>query len=246
MNTTKHNKVIKTLTSCVFTACAVGTVSLPAQAGGKADPLISFLQIDRFERQFSDEHNQSTLLEGNAWLGHDLKKLWLNYEVVYHEGNVEDLELEWLYHQAVSPYWNLQFGLRQNIRPNPVDYSAVIGFEGTAPYFFETETHLSVSDDGIARWSFQLEREWMFSQHWIAITELSGNAYNKTVDEKEIGKGFSDTEFSLRLNYAIRPEIAPYVGINWNNYWGERKDLAKAEGSATSEIVYSIGISLWF
>lgn len=219
--------------------------SVPAVAGGKSDPMVGFIGADRFERQFYDE-GSATILEGTAWLGHDLEKFWINYDIEYSDGTVEEAEVDYLYHRAISTYWNLQAGVRQVLRPDPVDYGFVVGIEGTAPYFIETQSHLTAMEDGVVQLSIEAEKEWMLTQHWIIVTEFSGNFYDQTDEEKEIGSGLSDTELSLRLHYSIKPDLAPYIGINWVNYWNDRKELVEAENSPTSDWAYTIGINFWF
>ncbi len=229
----------------VVLATATLTASQLCAAGGKDDPMLAYWKVDRLERQFTDDED-ATLLEGNAWLGHDLQKIWLNYDVEIVDNRVEEAELEWLYHRAISPYWNLQAGVRQVLRPDPVDYGFMIGVQGIAPYFIETDTHLAVMEDDIVHWSLEAEKEWMITQQWIAVTEFGFNVYDQTDEDKEIGSGLSDTSVSLRLHYAIRPELAPYIGVNWNNVWGSRKDLAKEHGEPTAQHAYTLGIQFWF
>ena len=105
--------VMKHTHSCSVITCtllAVLGLAQPVQAGGKDDPLLSKVMIDQLELRDVDGSNP-LVLEGQAWLGKDLQKLWIKADVERVAGETEELELQALYSQAIAPYWDLQVGL---------------------------------------------------------------------------------------------------------------------------------------
>src|SRR3546814_20250793 len=63
-------------------------------------------------------------------------------------GGVDSAEIQALYSRAINPYWNVQAGVRHDFQPNPSRTYATIGIEGLAPYWFEVEGALFLSDKG--------------------------------------------------------------------------------------------------
>ena len=55
------------------------------------------------------------------------------------------------YSRALDPYWNLQGGVRYDLRPNPSRAYAVLKVGGLAPSFFDVEGALFLSNKGAVR-----------------------------------------------------------------------------------------------
>ena len=64
--------------------------------------------------------------------------------------------------------------------------------------------------------------------------------------ERGVGAGLSTTDVGFRLRYELRREIAPYVGITWNNKWGKAADFADTAGQDTGGARFVTGLRLWF
>ncbi len=64
------------------------------------------------------------------------------------QGRVEDGQHEFLYGRAISPYFDLQAGLRTDPDSGTTRDWAAFGFRGLAPYFFDLEATGYVSDQG--------------------------------------------------------------------------------------------------
>src|SRR3546814_12189748 len=61
---------------------------------------------------------------------------------------IEGAEIQILYSRAIGPYFNAQAGIRQDFGPDPDRTYATIGFEGLAPYWFEVESAIFLSNKG--------------------------------------------------------------------------------------------------
>ena len=53
-------------------------------------------------------------------------------------------------------------------------------------------------------------------------------------------------EAGVRLRYEIKREFAPYIGVRWEQTYGDTRDIARAEGEATSSTAFVIGIRAWY
>ncbi|MFI2811482.1 copper resistance protein B [Microbulbifer sp. JSM ZJ756] len=206
--------------------------------------LLTKVTIDQLEVR---EHEGSAL-EGSAWFGSDRNKLWLKTEVEREEGSTENAELQALYSRAIAPYWDLQVGVRHDFQLEDGDSKnwGAIGFNGLAPYFFEVDSALFVSDDGDTALRLEAEYELLFTQQWILSPEVEANFYGQDDPDTNTGSGLSDVEAGLRLRYEFTPQFAPYIGVNYEKKFGNTADFLRAEGESTGETTWVVGLHAWF
>lgn len=207
----------------------------------------SLLMADRLE--FTG-HDDPDLLqwELQGWLGTDEHKLWLKSEGERDRdaGETEEAELHLLYSRAVAPYWDVQAGLRHDDGEAGTVSYATVGLLGLAPYWFETDAALFLSETG--KWSARLEVEYelRFTQRLILQPRLELN-YGFTDDSATaILQGFNDNSLGLRLRYEFLREVAPYLGVEW---WQARDGSGAAlqrAGSDRSEARIVAGLRLWY
>ena len=124
---------------------------------------------------------------------------------------------------------------------------ATIGFEGLAPYWFEVEGALFLSEQG-PTFSARLEGYYdqPITQRLILQPRAEFNFAAQDVPENGIGSGLSDFELGLRLRYEIRREFAPYLGVSWQRKVGDTADFARREGDRVSSTSFVLGIRTWF
>jgi copper resistance protein B len=72
------------------------------------------------------------------------------------------------------------------------------------------------------------------------------NLYGKKDEANGMGSGLTDATFGLRLRYEVSRQFAPYIGVEWNNKFGQTADLARAEGASTRETRWVAGLRFWF
>lgn len=219
--------------------------SYSASAGMEDDPLLFMAKIDQFEIRNTDG-DDPLVFEGQAWLGKDLNKLWIKSEVERVNSETEENELQLLYGRAVAPYWDFQIGWRRDFKPEPEQDWLAVGFQGLAPYYFEIDTALFISDDDQVNLRLEGEYEWMLTQRLILSPEIEVNFFSDDDSERGVGSGLSNLEAGLRLRYEIRREFAPYIGVNWTKIFGDTADFAKEEGEDTSDSQFVAGIRAWF
>lgn len=206
------------------------------------DPLLFNVQVEQFEWREGDVQ----VMEGDAWLGRDLQKIWFKFDVEYAEDHLEEAELQALYGVAVAPYWDLQFGVRHDVRPQPSKTWGVLALHGLAPYFFETDLSLFIGEDGDVAASLTAEYELLLTQKLILAPEISVDLYGQNDRETASGSGLSGVAAGLRLRYEIRPELAPYVGVQrWQKH-GNSAAFARERGEETDDTVMVAGLRFWF
>ncbi|MEM6405155.1 MAG: copper resistance protein B [Pseudomonadota bacterium] len=211
-------------------------------AMGNADPLISKVVIDQFETRDA-AHHRPLVLEAQGWVGYDLHKLRWKADLEWVEAELEEAVVQVLYSRAADAYWNWQIGWQYQGRPRPEQHALVLGVQGLAPYWLETDAALLFGKQGQVSAQLKLEQEVMLTQRWVLIPEL-GAQWQRRV-EPGMGSG-ADLSLGLRLAYEIRREFAPYVGLVWQRRLAGLAEAARRTDEAMSETQWVAGVKLWF
>jgi copper resistance protein B len=185
--------------------------------------------------------------DGEGWWGGDIDRV-----VVKSEGEgafgrrVEAAEVQLLYSRAIGPYYDLQAGVRQDLGRGVRRTYAAIGVEGLAPYWFETEGTLFLSDKGDVLARAEAWYDQRVTQRLILQPRVEVNAAPQDVPAQRIGGGLSTAELGLRLRYEIRREFAPYVGVSWERKLGRTAGYARADGDDRGGAGVVLGVRAWF
>ncbi|MEH3159284.1 MAG: copper resistance protein B [Sphingomonas taxi] len=184
--------------------------------------------------------------DGEGWFGGDIDRLVVKSEGEGDlGGRIGAAEVQALYARAIDPYWNLQAGLRQDLGRGAKRTYAVIGIEGLAPYWFDVEGALFVSDKGVrARAEAWVDQR--LTQRAILQPRVEFNLAAQDEPDARVGAGLSDAELGLRLRYEIAREFAPYVGVSWERRYGATARYARADGEGTGGVALALGIRTWF
>ncbi len=210
-----------------------------------AEP-ITFFQVDRSEIQLGRGDN-TYLWDTQGWYGNDANKLWVKAEGGGAFGSsFEVAEFQGLWSHMITPFFDFQAGVRQDAGPGPSPTYAVLGLQGLAPYWFEVDSALFLSDDGDLTARVELEYELLFTQRLIGQPRLEANFAAQDVPGLGIGSGLSTLEAGFRLRYEIRRQFAPYVGIAWQSAVGNTADFRRLAGDRVAGTRFVAGVRLWF
>lgn len=210
-------------------------------------PLLVFTQAERLEASES-AGNTAYSWDIGGWLGTDMQRLWWRSEGEYADSEFEDSELQLLYGKPVARWWDGLVGLRHDfaIAGNGSRSWLAAGFQGLAPYWFETELTLFLADDGQSQLRMQFEYEVLFTQQMILQALIELNAYGQDQASRLEGAGLAATEAGLRMRYEIRREFAPYLGVSWHKLNGSTAEMTRAAGGRDDHAFIVAGIRLWF
>lgn len=206
----------------------------------------SAVMVDRLEYRAGSGH-EGYAWKGSAWYGSELDKL-----VIATEGeglfgeSAERVEVQALWRHSLDPWFNLEAGVRQDFRPEPRRTYGVIGVEGLAPYWIETEAQLFVSDKGDVHARLAASHDLRLSGPLVLQPEVEVNLAFQDVPQLGIGVGFERIEAGARLRYEIRPELAPYVGVNWERSLGGTARATRAAGEPASAVTAVLGVRAFF
>lgn len=203
-------------------------------------------RIEQLEYRAVDG-NDGYAWEGEAWYGGDIDKFVIASEGEGELGRApETAELRALWRHAVDPWWNLEAGVRHDLRPDPERTYALIGIQGLAPYWFEVEGQLFVSNKGDVHLRAEAGYDQRITQRLILEPELEINAAFQDVPELGVASGLESIELGARLRYEITREFAPYVGVHWERKLGGTADIARGAGDGASSVSAVFGLRAWF
>lgn len=185
--------------------------------------------------------------DGEAWIGGDINRLAIKTEGAGDFGRpIDDAEVQLLYSRALDPYVNFQAGVRYDFKPNPSRAYASVGFEALAPYWFDVEGTVFLSDKGDVLARAEAYYDQRITNWWVLQPRAELNFAAQDVPENGIGSGLSDVELGLRLRYEVRREFAPYIGVSWDRKVGDTARFARAEGESTGGFSFVTGVRVWF
>lgn len=185
--------------------------------------------------------------DGEGWYGGDINRLTIKTEGEGRFGEgVDEAEVQALYSRAIDPYFNAQVGLRQDLGRGARRTYATVGFEGLAPYWFEVEGALFLSDKGDVLGRLGGYYDQRLTQRLILQPRVELNFAAQDVPSSRIGAGLSTAEVGLRLRYEIKRQFAPYVGVSWARKVGQTGRYARADGEDPTSAGLVAGIRVWF
>lgn len=215
----------------------VSALSLPDVAAADA---YSFAMADRLEYQHDGD---VAVWDLQGWVGGDKHKFWWKTEGAFEQGEAEEAGIQLLYSRAISAYFDLQLGLRRDLRPLPSTNHAVVGLQGLAPQWFEVDAALFLSDDGDLSSYIELEYELFLTQRWVLQPRLEARL--GTTAREEFGSGLQTVDLGLRLRYEIHRKFAPYLGIEWQRAYGGTAEILRAGGADPRRTSMVAGIRVW-
>lgn len=205
----------------------------------------SLFVINQLEWQGSDD-GRAVGWDAKGWIGGDIDRLWLRTEGERAKGKTENAEVQALWGHAISPWWDVVAGMRQDFKPGDTQSWAAFGLQGMALYNFEAEATLFVGEGGQTAARLEGDYDILLTNRLVLQPTAEANFYGKNDPGRGIGSGLAQTEVGVRLRYEIRREFAPYVGVTWNRAYGQTAEYARDEGEDRSEVRWVLGVRLWF
>lgn len=184
--------------------------------------------------------------ELKGWIGTDEDKLWLQSEGEILEGRTTESAEFWaLYSRNVSTFWDLQLGVRHDEKPHAIQY-AVLGVNGLAPYFIETEAHLFVSERGDVSARTRFEHDVLFTQQLITQPYLELTANAQDIETEKQGAGFTQAIVGLQTRYEVTRAFAPYLELNYHTALGETSVRKQKAHENREDAMAGVGVRLQF
>jgi copper resistance protein B len=208
---------------------------------------VSRFGVDQLEVNLRNGRDGYAWEDLHFWTGGDIDRLWIKSEGEGEfGGSIERAEVQALWSRAISPFFDLQAGVRYDIRPNPERSYFVLGVQGLAPYWFEVDGALFVSHRGDITARFEGEYDQRITQRLILQPRVELDFSLQDVPELGIGSGLSSAEAGLRLRYEIVPDFAPYVGVQYERSFGDTARFSRTAGDDVGGWSLAMGVRAWF
>lgn len=198
------------------------------------------------------EAADAAVFDAQGWIGGDYQRFWWKAEGEQEikDAKAGEVEVQALYSRLFSPFWDFQTGVRvdRQYSGRTRDTSAyfVVGLEGLAPYWFEVEPTLFVSEKGKVSFRLTTSYDQLITQRLVIEPRLDLSAALQDDTKKNVGAGFNDIELSLRLRYDFSRQFAPYVGVTWRRALGETAGIRRQAAEKVSESAVVFGLRTWF
>ena len=212
----------------------------------------SYTLFELFEYRVSDTGRDEFGWDTQGWIGNDDHKFWWKTEgdAILDGADEGGADLQAFYAKPLSAFWYLQAGMRyeQAWEPDGTDerFSAALGVQGFAPYKFDVEPTLYLTDDGDLLAQFTASYDLYLTQRIVLQPRVELNASVQDVPESDLGAGVNNIDFDLRLRYEVRREFAPYVGVRYGRLTGETAGIARRNGDQDNELFWLFGVRIAF
>jgi len=179
-----------------------------------------------------------------SFYGGDYHKLWVDVEGERGLKNSERLleRADLLFGKAISSFWDLRAGVGYAGSNEGRRSRLVLDVKGLAPYGFGVDANLNLTNKGELYGKLGAEYELLLTQRFILQPSFEVLASTKKIEPLGVGSGLSKTELALRLRYEIKKEFAPYVGVSWERYFGQTKEMV----GERDLINFLVGLKTWF
>jgi copper resistance protein B len=179
-----------------------------------------------------------------SFYGGDYHKLWVDVEGGRGLKNSEWLleRADLLFVKAISSSWDLKVGVGYAGSNEDRRSRLVLGVNGPAPYGFDVEANLNLTNKGELYGKLGAEYELLITQRLILQPSFEVSASTKKIEPLGIGSCLSKTELALTLRYEIKREFAPYVGVSWERHFGQTKEMV----GERDLINFLVGLKTWF
>ena len=208
---------------------------------------VGMVMVERLEARIAaDSGEDGYLWDAQAFYGGDINRLVVKTEGEGEfGGTVEDAEIQALYSRAIGAFFDLQAGLRVDPEPDTRSH-LVIGVQGLAPYMFELDAALFLSDRGDITARIEGEYDQRITQLLIIQPRIEVELAAQDIPERGLGAGITSIEPGVRLRYEFKREFAPYIGLEYEAATGETADIARSAGQDPDGFKLLVGLRAWF
>jgi copper resistance protein B len=237
---------MRIITSAVLLLLVTG----PAMA---MDDQATFWRVDGlFTRRISEAPD--TQWNASAWVGGDRDKLRLQSSGILTdtghidgEGGTQGIDNRLVYSRLIAPFWDAKAGAQLSLFDRGETRAAFLaGVEGLAPYGIHLDVVAGISQTGIASLRLEADYDILLSQKLVAQPYAEAMLASGNDAAIGLGAGLPRFEVGLRLRYEFEKELAPFIGVSFEQFTGTTASYALADGAPTSRWRALVGLKLWF
>lgn len=233
-------KLFVLLVSVLFATSAIADDNAAMDHGD-----VDLFHYVRTELDYTPQFDGLFTWDMTGWVGGDSERVWLRSEGEVEDGRATRAESQLYYGWNIHPFWDALIGVRQDFEPRSTTYLAG-SIVGLAPYDFETEASIYLSDRGDLSARLEQSFDILLTQRLIAEPHGQVDVFAQDVPEQGIGAGISHIELGLQLRYEFERKFAPYIDAVWERKLGETAAMARRAGEDPDESSIRVGVRFWF
>jgi copper resistance protein B len=217
------------------------------------DKMRAFIFMEQLEYRVATDGDTDHLgWEAQGWVGWDYDKFWWKNEgeAVFEGNDHGESETDLLYSRLITPFWNLQLGAQYANEWSVDDYedrwSGVVAIQGVAPYKFELDNSLYVSEDGDVTAAIEAEYDIRITQRLVLQPRTEIGLAAQDIPDRDLAAGVTGVDLDLRLRYEIRRDFAPYIGLRYGLLVGQTANIAEDAGRDPDQVYLLAGLRFAF
>ncbi len=218
------------------------------------DKRYAFMLFEQLEYRVATDDETADHLgwEAQGWIGGDFNKFWWKNEgeAVFDGPDEWEMETDLLYSRLITPFWDFQVGVQYANDWRKDDYedrwSGMIALQGLAPYNFELDNSLYISEDGDVTVAIEAEYDLRITQRLVLQPRVGMGFAFQDIPERSLGGGMTDVTLDMRMRYEIKREFAPYFGLRSQFLVGETGNIAEAGGEDSEKLFFLAGFRFAF
>lgn len=223
------------------------------QHAGHSPVYFGAVLFDQNELRSTGRGNSIYALEGSAFYGTDHHRVWFNTRVETNRdrGGLERAELQALYSRLIAYYWDIQAGVRHDLRIDPREGTpartyGMVALQGLAPGFFEVQLQAFFGEGGVALARAAASYDILITNRLVLQPEFELNFASGWDRDALIAPGLYRMEAGIRLRYEITREFAPYIGYSYESLTGGASGLSRRLGEKPSQSTVVAGVRIFF
>jgi copper resistance protein B len=220
-----------------YTSGLVLAVALTAASGAaQAMEDNAIFQTTRIEIDAGRSDSKSIAAwRADGWIGTDYNRFAWRTEGTSRDGKLMDADVQALYSRYIAPFWDVQAGLRRELKPDARNFG-VIGLRGLAPYAFDVDLAAFVRSDGKLFARTRFEYDLLFTNRLIGKPFVTADWAARSIPAEGVKAGATTTEWGLNLRYEITRAVAPYLEVS--------RQWQREDGSGKSANSVRLGLRL--
>jgi copper resistance protein B len=213
-----------------------------------------FWRVDGLVERRASSVAPDTAWQGSAWIGGDTDKIRLETSGVLgddgridNEGGTQGIDSRLYYSRMITPFWDAKAGLQVSVFDRGEKRAGfVAGVQGLAPQGIHIDAVAGVTETGVVTARLEATYDILFTQKLIAQPFVEAVVASTDDAAIRLGSGLSRIEGGVRLRYEIEKEIAPFIGVGFEQFTGATAGYVAAEGGQTSTLRVLAGLKVWF
>jgi copper resistance protein B len=232
----------------------LAALCLSASPAMAMDDLATYWRVDGLVERRASSVSPDTAWQGSAWIGGDTDRIRIESSGVLgdngridNEGGTQGIDNRIYYSRMIAPFWDAKAGLQMSLFDRGETRAGfVAGVEGLAPYGARIDAVAGVSNTGIVSARFEASYDILFTQRLIAQPYVEAMVASADDPAIRLGGGLSRVEGGLRLRYEIAKEVAPFIGVGFEQFTGATAGFVTNDGETTSKLRLLAGMKVWF